>query len=174
MHDLGSFEDPFDYSAALAINDSGLIVGESTYGGASRAVVFVNGTIVNLGTLAGFDTDRGSAATAVDSHGDIVGRSGTAELPVGQTHGFLYQDGVMYDLNSLIVDAHGLVIDEAWDINDRRQIVGQARAADRTTRAVLLTPVPEPSAAALGVVVLVVFAVIGLQRPIRWRNKKPH
>jgi probable HAF family extracellular repeat protein len=167
MHDLGSLGGPFDYSAANAINDSGLIVGESTDGNYGRAVAFVNGTIVNLGTLAGFDTDRGSDALGVNNHGDIVGRSGTADLPIGPTHGFLYQDGVMYDLNSLIVDARGLIINEAWDINDARQIVGIARAANLTSRAVLLTPVPEPSTAALLGAGLFFIAGIAHQRRIR-------
>jgi probable HAF family extracellular repeat protein len=170
MHDLGGFGGPFDYSAAAAINEFGLIVGESTDATTNRgrAVAFINGEILNLGTLAGFDSDRSSSALAVNNHGDIVGRSGTADLPIGRTHGFLYQDGAMYDLNSLIVDARGLVVSEAWDINDARQIVGIARAADLTSRAVLLTPIPEPSTLALlGAGLLLIAAVVRRERARR-------
>jgi probable HAF family extracellular repeat protein len=140
MHDLGGFGGPFDYSAAAAINEFGLIVGESTDATTNRgrAVAFINGEILNLGTLAGFDSDRSSSALAVNNHGDIVG------------------------------DARGLVVSEAWDINDARQIVGIARAADLTSRAVLLTPIPEPSTLALlGAGLLLIAAVVRRERARR-------
>ena len=54
-------------------------------------------------------------------------------------HGFVYSDGVMRDLNSLIDPASGWTIQNAWDINDRRQILAfGCRAGDCT--ALLLSP----------------------------------
>ena len=52
----------------------------------------------------------------------------------------------MLDLNSLIDPASGWVVTRANAINDRGQITGVGRFNGGFEVAVLLTPVPEPSA----------------------------
>ena len=94
-----------------------------------------------------FDLDTlnspGSAAARVNRHGHIVGNV-TRPRPFGAgtvTHGFLYRDGVMRDLNDLIDPRLGLEIITAQDINDLGNIVGSAQLRGTgPTRAVILTP----------------------------------
>jgi hypothetical protein len=68
---------------------------------------------------------------------------------VDDSHGFIYDDGGLLDLNDLLSDDLNWLITEAWDINDRGQIVGRG-IFDGEQRAVLLNPtsaapVPLPS-----------------------------
>ena len=62
---------------------------------------------------------------------------------LGKYHGdaFLYSDGQMQDLNSLIAPNSGWTLREATGINDANQIVGFGASF----RAFLLTPVREPN-----------------------------
>ena len=93
-------------SAAYGINDSGDIVGSSVVGPASgapsHAFVYHDGTMSDLGTLSG---DTNSSAASINDAGQIVGSSddGTA------TRAFVYANGQMYDLNSVIDPTDPLV-----------------------------------------------------------------
>lgn len=87
-------------SAAYAVNSSGDIAGGSrtsqTDGAPTHAVLFHEGAITDLGTLAG---DLDSTASSINDGGQIVGVSSDA---ADTQRAFLYQNGQMYDLNSLI------------------------------------------------------------------------
>ena len=63
-----------------------------------------------------------------------------------RSRAFLYSDGVMYDLNSLVSAPFSGELASAVAISDNGQIVCQNGAG----QALLLTPVPEPSTIVLG------------------------
>ncbi len=71
----------------------------------------------DLGVLTG---DAVSEALGVNDRGQVVGVS----YPSG--HAFIWQDGRMTDLNTLLVTGTTLVLTDAQDINDRGEITGQA------------------------------------------------
>lgn len=87
-------------SAAYAVNSSGDVAGSSRTsqadGAPTHAVLFHQGAITDLGTLAG---DLDSAANSINDSGQVVGVSADA---ADTQRAFLYQNGRMYDLNSLI------------------------------------------------------------------------
>lgn len=97
--DLGGL-DGATYSAAYSIDSGGDIVGSSRTsaidGAPTHAVLFSHGVITDLGTLGG---DLNSSANSINDLGQIVGVSST---DTDTSRGFLYQNGHMYDLNSLI------------------------------------------------------------------------
>ena len=69
--------------------------------------------MIDLGTLGG----GSSYAYGVNDSGEIVGYSYLAD---GGQHAFLYDDGTMLDLNSLIPANSGWDLLEAYGINDFR------------------------------------------------------
>jgi probable HAF family extracellular repeat protein len=111
------------------------------------------GQVYDLGSLG----SGGSFGLDINNNGQIVGYSELDNQPL--THGFLYQDGRMFDLNSLLAADPGWVIGRATAINDAGQIVGRAYF-NGASRAFLLTPIPEPGTVALGFTVLVVWMSI--------------
>jgi probable HAF family extracellular repeat protein len=83
-------------------------------------------TAVDLGTLAGgFRT----YALAINSAGQVVGAS---TLPIGETHAFIWDRGVMTDLGTLGGD-----FSEAHGINERGGVVGVSTTAEGESRAFL-------------------------------------
>lgn len=73
-------------------------------------------------------------------------------------HAFLFSNGAMTDLNSLIDPASGWGLTSAFDINDAGQIVGSGTMAGQDY-AFLLTPIPEPETYAM---LLAGLAVVGV------------
>jgi probable HAF family extracellular repeat protein len=112
-------------AAAERINDAGQIVGVSTLSAASatggsaaqHGFLWVDGLMRDLGTLGG----NSSIAWGINNGGQIVG---VAETASGDDHAFLYECGMMIDLNSLLPEASGWQLYEARAINDSGRIVG--------------------------------------------------
>lgn len=135
-------------SVARDVNESGAVVGYSESLDAQghahmRSFLYVGGKMTPLGSLAADNT-----AVAVNNAGAVLGYSSTWG-PHGTTYfPYLYQDGVQYDLASLVVNPAGWRVAGAADINDSGMIVGQACNAGGC-HAALLTPVPEPAAYAM-------------------------
>jgi probable HAF family extracellular repeat protein len=124
-------------SEAYAINDIGQVVGVSDIdsGYSPHAFVYSGGSMTSLGTLGSAHT---SFANDINNHGAIVGNSGS--------RAFLYEDGAIQDLNTLIAPLSGWTIRDAVAINDSGQIVGYASdSVGLSDHAFLLTPIPEPS-----------------------------
>lgn len=115
------------WNTPAAINNNGEIAGFSDLpGDVSGGVLTANfhavlwtkdHTIRDLGTLPG---DNVSEATGINNKGQIVGVS------YPSSHAFLWQDGVMTDLNTLIPSNSALYLISTGDINDEGEITGQA------------------------------------------------
>jgi len=133
MTDLGTMA-PSTFSAAYDINDLGQIVGESL-----NAMLWHNGQMSSLGTLPSPHSYY-SEAYGINAAGSIVGASFSHTM--GMEHAFLYCDGTMVDLNSLIDPRSGWTLRQATDINDLGQIVGWGETATSGHRAFLLIPEP--------------------------------
>jgi probable HAF family extracellular repeat protein len=141
---LGGFN-----SLAYGINDSGQIVGDSaiTGNGAFHAVLFsgAGSNNMDLGTLGGMN----SHAYAINNLGEIVGNSYPATNNNSVYHAFIYKNGVMTDVNGLVLPGSGFsnirLIENGGRvpgrvINDAGQIAAVGEIGG-WTHAVLLTPV---------------------------------
>jgi probable HAF family extracellular repeat protein len=150
MTDLGTLPGGSS-SGACGINSSGQIVGASdsgSSGGFTHAFLYSNGTMTDLG-FAGM-------AVSINDSGQIVGWANCG--------GFLYTDGVMYDLNDLIDPSCGWRIIEAEGINNAGQITGDMVNQQGYQHAFLLTPgtLPPPKIGAEpGTMALIVPAILG-------------
>lgn len=153
MIDLGTLDPNGIWNGATAINDHGQIVG---YAGLGESMIpgdiyprtafqYENGVMKNLG---GLGPGWSSVADDINNLGQIVGTAWLSDL---STHGFLYQNGKMIDLNTLIDPATGWTIESAAAINDLGRIAATA-CRDGVCQAVrldLVPAVPEPSVHAL-------------------------
>jgi probable HAF family extracellular repeat protein len=132
IRDLGTLGGTF--GQPLGINAAGQVVGWADTASERHAFLDSDGRLQDLGTLGGAT----SRAHAINSAGQIVG----AATPAGTkaTHAFLWENGVMKDLNALIPAGSGWLLDEAYNINAAGQIIGTGffQGAERPF---LLTPV---------------------------------
>lgn len=99
-------------SEASALNDSDVVVGRWQAGDLSspwQAFRYANGAMQNLGTLGG----GSSEALAISPAGVIVGWAQTSS---NAQHAFIWSDGVMTDLNTLIPSGTGWVLEAATGI----------------------------------------------------------
>jgi probable HAF family extracellular repeat protein len=121
--DLGTLGGTF--STALAVNDSGVVVGQSNLAGNVQSDAFLwtqAGGMVDLGRLGG----NTSFADAVNASGQVVG--GTTFSPTRANHAFSWtQSGGMVDLGTL-----GGTSSFATAVNDAGQVVGQSQIAGDT------------------------------------------
>jgi probable HAF family extracellular repeat protein len=112
-------------SLAWAINDRGQMVGEVLRpdGATAYAAFWPNpNEIINLGTLPG---DFGPLASGISPNGQIVVGS-TWDSSLNWSHAFIYQNGVMTDLNTLLPANSNLYATMGNKINERGQISGMA------------------------------------------------
>ncbi len=164
-------------SIAYGINDTGTIVGSSSSSsGWSRAFQYSGGVMTSLGTLLGGSTGQ-SHTRAINNIGQIVGWS---NFGFGFA-AFLYDAGVMTNLNSMIDPFLGITVRDAYGISNNGAII--ARSTDE--RAYLLTPldwtpegagggeVPEPSAAALALSGGLAAAAVSANRRHRRQKHRP-
>jgi probable HAF family extracellular repeat protein len=130
-------------SDAYAINDHGQIVGyvQSPDGTTIFAAIWQHGGVTSIPTLPG---DSAAFATGINNRGQVVGSTFNS---TGWSHGFISQDGVMTDLNTLIPGDSNLFIIAASNINERGQISGMATVMsgpdEGKIHAFLATPVNE-------------------------------
>ena len=135
--DLGSLGGVDKCSAAISINDRGLVAGDSEAdvfdpilgGNPLHAVIWENGNIHDLGTFGGYV----SLATGVNNRGQVVGLATTSipdpfsilyyqlgGLTTGtQTQAFVWQNGYMRNLGTL-----GGPDAAAFNLNNRGQVAG--------------------------------------------------
>lgn len=135
LTDLGSLtESTYSY----AVNNSGEVVGRA------QGEWYTHGTVIDVSVET-------TVAYGINNPGQVVGWSGTTSdfyLTSGSgIRALLYSDGVMQDLNNLIVADSGFILTQAQAINDRGEIAG-AGSINGELHAILLTPhqeVPEPA-----------------------------
>jgi len=116
-------------STGASINDAGTVVG-GTRSDVLHSFMWTRAMGKrDLGTV---EQDLGSFATGINAKGQVVGAScvndATCNItnPELQSRAYLWQNGVMRDLNSLVAGNTSLYLIIAQAINDRGQIVGLA------------------------------------------------
>ena len=110
---------------AFAINNLGQAVGRvrSLDGTAFEATLWQpDGTLTILGHVPG---DVAAFATGINNLGQVVGNN--IDSGNNWSHGFIWQNKVMTDLNTLIPADSNLLIINASNINERGQISGMAK-----------------------------------------------
>jgi len=125
MRDLGTQGGP--NSEAQWINEAGVIAGSADFPrpqptvNPHDAVIWKHGKIKDLGTV---DGDVCSRAYGLNDRGQVAGTSGDCRNAL---HAFLWEEGgPMLDLNKLIPPGSGWVLTNAFNINDRGEILAKA------------------------------------------------
>jgi probable HAF family extracellular repeat protein len=132
MQDLGTLLGGRS-SMGYAINRSGEVTGTSDISvGDLHAFLYSRGAMQDLGTLPGLVNSFGQG---VNDAGDVVGYC----VNLFDQHAFLYKDRAIHDLQSMIPEDSGWVLEKANAINNDGQITGIG-VHNGATRAFLLTP----------------------------------
>jgi len=121
IKDLGTLGG--DNSEAIWINDAGVIAGSADLHtpGLHDAVRWKDGKILDLGTIG---DDACSRGRGINSKGMIVGGSSDCH---NFLHAFVWEEGgPMLDLNTLIPLGSGLQLTNAFNINDRGEILAKS------------------------------------------------
>jgi probable HAF family extracellular repeat protein len=121
MTDLGTLGG--NNSEAIWLNDAGDVVGSADLPGSQihDAVLWRHGDIHDLGTVPGDPCSRGRG---LNSRGEVVGGSSDCR---NFLHAFVWEEGgPMLDLNMLIAPGSGFQLTNAFNINDRGEILAKA------------------------------------------------
>jgi probable HAF family extracellular repeat protein len=127
-----------DFSTANWVNDVGQIVGDASLAGDQtyHAVLWSQGRATDLGVVSG---NGCSDAESINLGGQVVGD--LIDCATGEdVSAFLWQNGTMYDLNTLIPPGSGLTLSQVWQINNQGEIAGNATLANGDQHAFLLIP----------------------------------
>jgi probable HAF family extracellular repeat protein len=121
VRDLGNLGGTVN--VAQGINNRGHVTGASNLTGDTTGHAFLwteEKGMQDLGTVEG---DSSSYAFSVNDKDQVVGISADIN---GYLHAFVWQDGIMTDLNKVIQHGFNLGLIEAFDINNRGEIIGLA------------------------------------------------
>ena len=117
-------------SNASSINNSGVIVGQADTITGKHGYLFANNVMTSIGTLGG----RISNARSINNNGFVVGESTNSG---GATLAVVYYKGTLVNLNTRLANANGWVLNSAYKINDRGQIVAIGTKSGVTSAFVL-------------------------------------
>lgn len=139
LHELGGSLGG-DFTGAFAINEQGKVAGFGYLSGNNtfHATLWKNvKSITDLGVVGG---DSCSYAAAINANLQVVGGSSpTCEFD-DAARAFLWEDGSLFDLNSLVPPASALYLQLTYAINDRGEIAGTGVDASGNEHAFLLIP----------------------------------
>lgn len=155
--DLGTLP-AYARKSAEVINNQGRIAGTTgDWNGIASAFVYENGVSTDLGNFGGAFLTIGG----INEAGYFVG---TALGPQDQGIGFIYLNGGLVDLNTLVDPATGWRISGAADINDLGQIAawGYRGTEISALRLDLAGVIPEPDA--IGLLVPGLLLLLGARR----------
>jgi probable HAF family extracellular repeat protein len=127
-------------NVAFAINNRGQVVGVSALPGNQNVHAFLwtdETSMQDLGTLPG---DVYSAGFDINERGDVVGGSIDGNPATGNTRAYLWQNGVMTDLNTLVPADSPLYLLVAFAINDVGEIAGFGVSSTGNIHGFLATP----------------------------------
>ena len=135
LKDLGTLGG--DSSKALGINSSDVVIGDAqTADPFDHSFRWTKALgLQDIGTLAGGTSYTGGISTS----GLIVGSSTIAD---GSTHATLWTSTGPVDLNTRIEAGYGMILSDAFALNDNGWIVGEAYDSDLIRHAFVLTPTP--------------------------------
>lgn len=141
---LGNFDGGLAWNTPTAINSRGQVVGFGNQAGSAASafnpVAYYWDKAHGIQSINPIGTDTNSWAWGINLQGQVVGESFDAAGPSARA--FLYQNGVITDLNTLIQANSSLYLLLANDINDAGEIVGYATdATTNSTVAFLAVPV---------------------------------
>ncbi|MBV9179671.1 MAG: hypothetical protein JO356_00035 [Acidobacteria bacterium] len=138
-HDLGGLVSGGTINIANGINDRGEVAGGSqSSSGAPHAFLWTKDKgMQDLGTLDGDFFSVAPCCHTINNRGQIVGFS--IPGPFGSGRAFVWQKGVMTDLNTLISNDSPWYLLQALSINDAGQIVGNG-TINGEVHAFLATP----------------------------------
>jgi len=132
-----------DFVEASTLNDWDLITGASSDAGDTnfQAALWIPwaGVSLSLGTV---DGDSGSFGLGVNNSGVIVGGSGSITLSgaPAYAHAFVWQNGQIQDLNTLVDGTSSLTLNVAYAVNDHGEIAGLGTNSSGETHAFVLIP----------------------------------
>ncbi|MBN2579036.1 MAG: DUF3466 family protein [Pirellulales bacterium] len=110
-------------SFASDINNSGQVVGEARdASNHTRAFLYSNGTMIDLGTIGGDPNHSESFAYGINTDGQVVGYTLVQEGNMPPTYAFLYDHGDLINLGTLPGTSYTNSMAHA--INDSAQVVG--------------------------------------------------
>jgi probable HAF family extracellular repeat protein len=126
----GTFGDP------ASINDAGAVTGHAANPDNSvHGFFWKEGVLTDIGTVDGDDC---SAGFSINSANQIVGQSFACDGSV--SHAFVWENGKMVDLNSLVSHGSDIQLLVAGSINNRGQIAGVGVLPNGDRHAFLLVP----------------------------------
>jgi probable HAF family extracellular repeat protein len=162
---------PYSQAAPTAINASGLVTANYfDTSGNSHAILFNNGIITDLGTLGG----ASGGATSLNNQGQVVGWTTLAGAPGAPSYtqpyaAFLYENGHMYDLNTLLSKGTPpLGLGSASGINNLGQII----AVGQDSQVYLLTPAVPPPIPEASTLAFAAFAIAAMGVRQRFGKRK--
>jgi probable HAF family extracellular repeat protein len=119
------------WGQAQGINNLDQVVGAHV----GHAFLWEDGSMIDLGTIGTANSD----AKAINENGQVVGQ---LTFPGGVEHAMFWQDGEIFNLNDLISSDSDFVLTNAYDINNKGQIVGHG-TINGEGHAFLLTPISD-------------------------------
>ena len=131
-----------NFNEALMLNDAATVIGWNSDATDTNVLATLWSPAGSGRVLGTIGADTGSIAMGINRQGTVVGGSGTINLTgtTNYTHAFVWQQGQMRDLNTLIPAGSSLTLNVAYAINNEGMIAGLGTDAAGNTHAFVLTP----------------------------------